>query len=135
MRLIIVSKPTGVFLFWATEKLNKIKNIGGTVNSYHPPLGEQSIHLSLYSPIPHRATSKTLHPSHMIIVYRIALLIARKKRVYDPYLLCCFDGKKLVLAFSSTYIAKGTIVCYIPSNKGDFVYWMFMLYYLELERK
>lgn len=52
-----------------------------------------------------------------------------------PYLLCSFYGKKLVLAFSSTYIAEGTVVCYIPSNKGDFVYWMLMLYDLELGGK
>lgn len=57
------------------------------------------------------------------------------KKVSDPYLLGCFYGKKLVLAFSSTYIAKGTIVCYISSNKGDFVYWMLMLYDLELGKK
>lgn len=56
------------------------------------------------------------------------------KKAYNQYLLCCFYGKKLVLAFSSTNIAKGTIICYISSNERDFGYWMLMLDDLELER-
>jgi len=56
------------------------------------------------------------------------------KRTCNQYLLCCFYGKKLVLAFSSTNIAKSTIICYIPSNERDFGYWVLMLYDLELER-
>lgn len=47
------------------------------------------------------------------------------------YLLPCFYGKKLVLAFSSTHITKCPVVCHITGNERNLIYWVFMLYYLK----
>lgn len=121
-----------MFLFWTTEKVNKIKAICDAVNFYCPPLGEEPIHLCSYSLIPQRYQHNTL--SHVKCLHN-SITHNKWKKVSVPYLLCCFYGKKLMLAFSSTNIAKCTIVCYIPSNKGDFVYWMLVLYDLELGKK
>lgn len=49
----------------------------------------------------------------------------------SAYLLPCFYGKKLMLAFSSTYITKRPVVCDITGNERNLVYWMFMLYHLK----
>lgn len=76
-----------MFLFWTTEKVNKIKTICDTVNFYCPALGEEPIHLSWYSLIPHSTTNITPHHYHRLSVHTIALLIASGKRCL--FHTCC----------------------------------------------
>lgn len=47
------------------------------------------------------------------------------------YLLPCFYGKKLMLAFCSTHVTECPVVCHITGNERNLIYWMFVLYYLK----
>lgn len=116
-------------LFWTTRCWTKQEPLA-IVSSYHPSSGDICADISLHLiGLSEHLIGPTVKCLHRSITHSIW------KRTSVQYLLCCFYGKKLVLAFSSTNIAKGTIICYIPSNEGDFVYWMLMLYDLELEKK